>query len=288
MHRVKQILFPVDFSKPCARTAVLIAALSKQFKGRLTLLHAASIPVFPEMIYPGRLYSALRKEIRDASTKAMERFAARHFPSQVLNQVIEEGDPSQVIVDYLRNHAIDLIMMPTHGYGPFRRFLTGSVTAKVLHDAVCPVWTCAYSERARQRAAGGYRNILCAVDCNNDAVLLIRWAAWFGRRCDATVILVHVIPALNETSRNRGEVELRRFLIEHAQSKFDVLKDKAGFRNQLLLRGGSIPAKLAETARQQHSDLLIVGRGHAVKTLGRLRTHSLAIIRESPCPVISI
>jgi len=39
-------------------------------------------------------------------------------------------------------------MMPTHGLGGFRRFLLGSVTAKVLHDADCPVWTGVHLERA--------------------------------------------------------------------------------------------------------------------------------------------
>ena len=111
---------------------------------------------------------------------------------------------------------------------------------------------------------------------------------WLGRRYQATVKLVHVIPALNETSRNRGEVELGRYLVRLTKAKFELLMDQAGFRDELLLRGGSIPARLAETLREQHSDLLIVGRGHARKALGRLRTHSLAIIRESPCPVISI
>jgi hypothetical protein len=34
-----------------------------------------------------------------------------------------------------------MILMPTHGYGPFRQMLLGSVTAKVLHDSKCPVLT---------------------------------------------------------------------------------------------------------------------------------------------------
>ena len=218
----------------------------------------------------------------------MDRFVARHFPSQVLTRVIEEGDPAHAIVDYAHKHKIDLIMMPTHGFSPLRRFLTGSVTGKVLHDAICPVWTSVHGERMQPRAAAEYRSILCAVDCNSDAVALIRWASWFARHYWATVKLVHVIPALNENSRNRGEAELRRYLVQRAQAEFAVLMDQAGFQHKLLLRGGNVPAGLAETARQQHSDLLIVGRGHVRKALGRLRTHSLAIIRESPCPVISI
>jgi len=287
MPRLKHILFPVDFSRPSIRTASAVAMVTKHFKATLTLLHAASMPLLPEITYPARPYSALRKELQKDSTNAMERFVSRHFPAQVVSGVIEEGDPAQVIVDYAGKHKMNLIMMATHGYGPFRRFLTGSVTGKVLHDALCPVWTSAHSERALARAAG-YRNILCAVDCTSDAVPLIRWAGWLGRHYQATVKLVHVIPALNETSRNRGEVELRRYLVRRTKVEFELLMDQAGFRNELLLRGGNIPAKLAETAREQHADLVIVGRGHARKALGRLRTHSLAIVRESPCPVISI
>ena len=36
------------------------------------------------------------------------------------------------------------MIMPTHGYGVFRRFLLGSVTSKVLHDLGCPVLTGAH------------------------------------------------------------------------------------------------------------------------------------------------
>jgi nucleotide-binding universal stress UspA family protein len=212
----------------------------------------------------------------------------QHFGSLRVNGVIQDGDPAQVIVDYAHKQKVDLIMMPTHGYGVFRRFLIGSVTGKVLHDALCPIWTSVHKTRAIRVAAGQYQNILCAVDSGSGAVPLIRWAGWMARRNHATFKLVHVIPALDEISRNRGEVELRRYLSSRAQSKFSALMDQAGFRPELLLRGGNIPARLTETARQQHADLLIIGRGHLRKNLGLLRTHSLAIVRESPCVVVSV
>lgn len=286
MPRLKHILFPIDFSTPCARTVPDVEAMARQFRAKVTVLYASHIPVVPEITYPGRLYAALRNEALAGSTSAIEHFTARYFSIDV-KRVIEEGDPAEVILNYAHRHKIDLIMMPTHGYGPFRRFLTGSVTGKVLHDALCPVWTSAHKERAR-RSATRYQNILCAVDRNSEAVALARWAGWMGRSYRATVKLVHVIPALDETSRNRGEAELRRFLSTRAQTEIGAFIDQSGFRLELLLRGGSIPGRLADTIRQQHSDLLIVGRGHTRRALGRLRTHSLAIIRESPCPVISI
>lgn len=289
MLRLKKILFPVDFSNPCARMAGAVTALAEHFNARLTVLNAVNIPLPPGMTFSGHLHTAMRKEIVKESSIAMERFVARYFPpSCVLNRVIEEGDASQVIVGYAHRHKVDLIMMPTHGYGAIRRFLVGSVTGKVLHDALCPVWTSAHREGRRPRTPGAYRKILCAVDAGSDAVRLIRWAGWLGRHYRATVKLVHVIPALNEASRNRGEVELRQFLVRSARARFAAILDQAEFRGELLLRGGNIPARLAETVREQHSQLLIVGRGHLRTALGRLRTHSLSIIHESRCPVISV
>ena len=55
-------------------------------------------------------------------------------------------------------------MMLTHDYGPFRRFLLGSVTAKILHDAACPVWTSAHLETWPVAGDVGIRKVLGAVD----------------------------------------------------------------------------------------------------------------------------
>jgi nucleotide-binding universal stress UspA family protein len=288
MPQLNEILFPVDLSERCGRTASAVKALTKRLGARLTLLNVPDIASVPQISYPVQRYADLRKKIRDASWNAVDRFLKRHFGSFSLRCVIKEGDPAQVIVDYAHKHKVDLIMMPTHGYGPFRRFLTGSVTAKVLHDARCPVWTSAHVERSASRVTREYRNILCAVECNSAAMPLIRWASWLARCYQATLKIVHVIPALDETSRNRGEVELRRYLTRRTQTEFAVLMDQAGVQSQLIIRGGNIPARLAETARQQRADLIVIGRGHARKALGRVRTHSLAIVRESPCPVLSI
>jgi nucleotide-binding universal stress UspA family protein len=36
------------------------------------------------------------------------------------------------------------------------------------------------------------------------------------------------------------------------------------------------------------ADVLVIGRSRDTGVLGRLRTHAYALIRESPCPVISV
>jgi nucleotide-binding universal stress UspA family protein len=65
----------------------------------------------------------------------MDQLVAQELQGCRVVQFVERGDPTQVILSYARNGDFDLVMMPTHGYGPFRRYLLGSVTAKILHDA---------------------------------------------------------------------------------------------------------------------------------------------------------
>jgi nucleotide-binding universal stress UspA family protein len=50
---------------------------------------------------------------------------------------------------------------------------------------------------------------------------------------------------------------------------------------------GDIPEGIRQTARDEGTDLLIVGRGHARETFSRARP-LYTIIRESPCPVLSV
>jgi len=40
---------------------------------------------------------------------------------------------------HANSEGADLIVMPTHGYDPIRRFLLGSVASKALHGASIPV-----------------------------------------------------------------------------------------------------------------------------------------------------
>jgi nucleotide-binding universal stress UspA family protein len=52
--------------------------------------------------------------------------------------------------------------------------------------------------------------------------------------------------------------------------------------------GGSVDRVVHRAAVGHDADLIIIGRGTLQKPLGRLRSAAYSIIREAPCPVISI
>jgi nucleotide-binding universal stress UspA family protein len=55
--------------------------------------------------------------------------------------LVREGPADETILDTARNESADLIVMGTHGRRGVGRLLLGSVAARVVAQAVCPVLT---------------------------------------------------------------------------------------------------------------------------------------------------
>ena len=60
--------------------------------------------------------------------------------------VITSSSAAYAIVDYARDHGIDLIVMGTHGRGALAHLVMGSVAERVVRLASCPVLTVRHPE----------------------------------------------------------------------------------------------------------------------------------------------
>jgi nucleotide-binding universal stress UspA family protein len=201
-------------------------------------------------------------------------------------RVADADDPGFRIADFAHGHGVDLIMMPTHGLGLFRSLLVGSATAKVLHDAQCPVWTAAHAEH--QRAGGLPKTILCAVDGGPSSGALLKWAADFSARVGAALTLLHVVGPITDWPSLDSERALQEQVRQTAHAKIVSLQASAGVHAPLRVAVGDIVATVAEHAQEEEADLILIGRGSLHAALGRLRTHAYGIIHRSPCPVLSV
>jgi nucleotide-binding universal stress UspA family protein len=196
-----------------------------------------------------------------------------------VERLVLEGDTARRIVELAHEQA-SLIVMPTHGYGPFRRFILGSNTAKVLHDADCPVWTGVHIEDAAPGSVPP-RHILCAVDLGPQSARTICWAAWLARQFSARITLLHVTAAASDAG---GAPDLR----EAARAELSRLQTSAGLEAKVTVEAGEPSLAICAAAHRSESDVLVIGRGSAAGVFGRLRTNAYAIIRQSPCPVVSV
>ncbi len=86
----------------------------------------------------GYTFAAYDPRMRDSYRAAMDAAVTR-IPPEVrpLGQLLD-GDPARKILE-MTELGVDLLVMGSHGWGPFGRMALGSVSAKVLAEASCPV-----------------------------------------------------------------------------------------------------------------------------------------------------
>ena len=290
MASLTKILLPLDFSGRCQGAARYAEALGSRFGAEITLLHVLQPPhyEFSALEVGGsvlnELYAARLNKVR----QDLDAVLTDELATLRVKRVLLEGDPAGEIVEYAHTQQMDLILMPTHGYGPFRRFILGSVAAKVLHDADCPVWTGIHLEEAPPIDKIAFRNVLVGVDLSPHSAPALQWAAWFASSCDARLWLIHATPSIEGRTGEYFDPEWRVSLAEQARLEIAKLADEAGAKPEVLIEDGDAPRVVCTAAERLGADVLVVGRGSAAGMFGRLRTNAYSIIRQSPCPVVSV
>jgi nucleotide-binding universal stress UspA family protein len=285
MAAFKNILFPVDFSDRSKALCPYVKAMVEQFQAKLTLMHVVEVPIetfggidrsFPVVFDFAAMKPHILEMLKDYAI----------VPGAAT--VVQEGEPAFNIAEYAGEHGVDLIMMPTHGYGKFRSLLMGSVVSKVLHDAECAVWTAPHAEDPAMREHLPCRNIVVAVDRGSEQTPVLRRAAELAQELGAGLSLVHAVPGAERQLNDTGGDEFSLFLLDAARKEMTKLQAEAGTNFEASVFAGGVGAVVRQAALDRHADLVIIGRGVMHTTFGRLRTQSYQIIRQAPCPVLSL
>lgn len=82
---------------------------------------------------------ALRKQAEDIIDRALQKLKARVDKSISIDAVLLPGPPRTVILEEAESWDADLIVLGSHGYRAWERFLLGSVSQAVVSHAKCSV-----------------------------------------------------------------------------------------------------------------------------------------------------
>jgi nucleotide-binding universal stress UspA family protein len=281
MDTIKRILVPVTFSDNCKGAIRYAQSIGEHFQSELTILHVAEplegmVGIDPP--YAGAV--DMMQSRRDRYREDLQAFCPPGPLEDRTRREVVEGDPGIEIVKYADRENVDLIVMPTHGYGPIRRFLVGSVTAKVLHDVKCPVWTGVHMEEAPVPDRLQVRTVACAVDLGLQTRAIICWSAEFAATWGASLRIFHVTMELPEAEWSARLESLARLDIKSHQDALPIA-------SELHIAPGKVARTVDALAQDAHADLLVIGRSHRSGG-GHLPSNTYAIIRGAPCPVISL
>lgn len=282
----RKIIFPVDYSD-CSQAAVpFVKELVQLYDAALTLVHGYGSDVFP-LNDMSLTYGDLIERVEATEQERLQTFADESFSGVTVKTTAQLADPSALVETLAQTEHADLIMLPTHGRGLFRRMLLGSVTAKLLHDLAIPVWTA--TPEALKTSGVPYRSVLCACDINDerDAAKVLQSAAEIACKYNANLCLLHIVELTPVTT----EIEYASFrtaLIDSANERLIALKQSLGIVAPHQVTEGPISTVIQREALERNIDLIVTGRGHQQGTVSRVWSNLYQIVRDAPCPVISI
>jgi nucleotide-binding universal stress UspA family protein len=129
----------VDGGDETERVARVASRIARRAGAALRLVTVADVPYTEGPAYAGNLgYASLQDTIGEVAAKTLDRAAraAREAGTAVDVRVVD-GRVADAIAQ--ASDDADLLVIGSRGYGPLRRVVLGSQTAKILHAATCPV-----------------------------------------------------------------------------------------------------------------------------------------------------
>jgi nucleotide-binding universal stress UspA family protein len=143
MKTFNHILVPTDFSET-ARDALRAARdLAKDTQARLTIAHVIPDAWQQAWVVETRNridMAGMERAWREgAETQLKALVDAEGLGGGSVSTVVLVGAPHLAITEYADSHQVDLMVVGTHGHGPIRRFVLGSVAERLIRAAHRPV-----------------------------------------------------------------------------------------------------------------------------------------------------
>jgi nucleotide-binding universal stress UspA family protein len=162
----KSILVATDGSDHGRNATRVAGGLAGRLGARLYVAHVITDQPVPEPLRRMAEVEHLVKETEPEqgsslgrlSLKASPRTTNQRIAAAVATRVLEQagalaktegaedvvplelaGDAAEAVIEAVRDHGVDLVVIGSRGFGAFGRLVHGSVSSKVSHDVACPV-----------------------------------------------------------------------------------------------------------------------------------------------------
>ena len=292
MLSIHKILVPVVFAATSRHVVHQAAWLARRFHAEVILLHVVTPLSYPAgMLESGHEITArdLHAHIVQRAQKDLDQALGPELDGIAVTRVLLRGDPAYEIVNTARDRNVDLIVMSTRGEGAFYRLLLGSVTAKVLHETDCPVWTGAHlEEHAEARVFDPPRSLFGGFNAAQPAHIVAGCRDGPPRsmrrlRSSTSRPVWRSRAPADPTSIPCG----RRGLSVQPAEEIAKLQQDVGTKAEVIIDSGNVPELLNRAAERTKADVLVIGH---IPGRGHLRDNGegYGIIRASQIPVLSV
>jgi nucleotide-binding universal stress UspA family protein len=293
---IRNIVVPLDGSQFGEMAAPPALEIARQTGAQLHFVHVL-VPLI--VADPMMQYSMVEVEGMNE---------ARQYLADMLKRLDVSGlklAPAAILLDgpvldamktYCSVHKADLVIMATHGRGPFARAIVGSVTNELLREIHVPMLVFPVHGEDAEPATARFRRVLIAIDGTLESEKVLTPAMELAQLSGAESTLLRVIPPQKPVDRTDQPPKVTEFHLgaQHGRTEEAELDRLTG-----LLRSHKLKAEarmiehdrpdvaILEEAKRLNCDLIAL-ETHGRSALARLFAGSVTdkVIRGATCPVL--
>ena len=140
---MKTILTAIDFSDATAAVLKAAVEMAKVQGATLHIIHVmepepsyTAYGMTPEEFPAIQVFQHESQRRAEARINEAVTLAQKELPDVRADLLV--GSALHSIIDYAQNHAVELIVIGTHGHGAVAALLIGSVAEGLVRKAICP------------------------------------------------------------------------------------------------------------------------------------------------------
>jgi nucleotide-binding universal stress UspA family protein len=278
---LKNVLFLTDFSEASEAAMPFAAAIAKDYGARLHVLHVLT-PVIPETCVEA--IHADQELARAEMAKLDSRLAGIAHDTEMARGV----GAWPAIEQAIREQAIDLIVLGTHGRTRAQKLLFGSFAEEVWRRSNVPVLTIGPHVRKEASSSATFHSILFATNFSKPCEAAAPFAISLAEENNADLNLLYVAP-------KPGKSQQGEFAISDVKQRLkDVVPDDAKnwCHASPIVRYGEATEGILEVAAERGADLIVLGIRNAAGHLGAAthleRAIAHKVVTHARCPVLTV
>jgi len=284
---INNILYLTDFSQPSEAALPFAVSIAREYGAKVYAFHVL-IPAVYTYTTPETAAAVLDAQEDDALAN-MQRVKAQLGGLAHETVVERHTGVWPALEGAIKEYAIDLIVVGTHGRTGAQKLLMGSVAEEIFRRSHVPVLTIGPFEKRGTHRGAKFRHVLFATDFSEDSLAAAGYALSMAQENEARLTLLHVMKepeAMDKTAEDRissANFRLHEIVPEAAES---------WCRPDAVVRFGTAADRILEAAKERDVDLIVLGvRGSrgvsgAATHLERATAHK--VVAHALCPVLTV
>ena len=281
----QRILVATDFSAGARAALDCALGIARRYNSKVFLVH----------VIPAEVLQYVSPEGSEGVIQQAKKFAAREMRRMVEDadcggmvheEILCGGGVWPLLQEFGEKHDVDLVVVGTHGRSAAKKQLLGPVAEEIFRLAECPIMTVTARAEKPAIAADGVRRILYATNFKPHSERAAAYAHSLEREHGAKLTGLHVVEDQPQ-ARESGQGIIRDFMLRRLRKGLPA-ECVGNCEPEFQVRFGDPGEQILSVAREQHSDLIILGLRAGVHTDGQLPSAiAYKLVCQAACPVLT-